>query len=384
MATMTIPTDEADLCAAIAEAIRAGDRLMIGGGLTKSDIGRPVKARALSTAGIRGIVDYDPAELVLTVRPGTLLTDVEALIAGERQMLAFEPYDHAPIFGRAAGNATIGGVVAAGVAGSRRVSAGGARDHLLGLRAVSGRGEMFVAGAKVVKNVTGYDIPKLATGSWGRLFALTELTLKVLPRPETSVTRFVSGLDAHTAVIAMAAAMGSQAAVAAAAHRPQSSGEPAITALRLEGFGSSVRARGVMLDALLSRYGMIDIAGEQEAAAFWAGVQTLSLLPQARTLWRVNVAPSKAAAFVEGLAALQPDWLMDWAGGLVWIAMDDAADAVRAAAAQAGGHATLIRADEPTRRAIPALPPLDRGLAALEERVRRAFDPAGIFETERF
>jgi glycolate oxidase FAD binding subunit len=384
MATMTVPADEADLCEAIAEAVQAGDRLMIGSGLTKADIGKPVDARALSMAGIRGIVDYDPAELVLTVRPGTSLADVETLIAGERQMLAFEPYDHAPIFRRAAGDATIGGVVAAGVSGSRRVSAGGARDHLLGVRAVSGRGEMFVAGAKVVKNVTGYDIPKLATGSWGRLFAMTELTLKVLPRPETSVTRFVSGLDARTAITAMATAMGSQAAVAAAAHRPPSVGHPAITAIRLEGFGSSVRARGAMLNALLSRYGAIDIANEQEATAFWKDMRTLWSLPQSRALWRVNLAPAQAGAFLDHLAGQQCDWLLDWAGGLVWIAIDDTGGAVRAAAALAGGHATLIRADEPTRMAMPALPPLDRGLAALEERVRRAFDPAGVFETGRF
>src|SRR3546814_532187 len=171
-------------------------------------------------------------------------------------MLAFDPFDHGPILGGTAGAATIGGVVAAGVSGSLRLSGGGARDHLLGLRAVSGRGEVFVAGAKVVKNVTGYDLPKLAAGSRGRLFAITEMTLKVLPRAPIAATRAIAGLDPAAAVSLMAAAMGSQAEVGAAAYLPAALNDgQSLTLLRLLGFGPSVAARCRMIESLLGARG---------------------------------------------------------------------------------------------------------------------------------
>lgn len=383
MTQLMSPTRESDIADAVADAQRGGERLMITGGGTKSGVGRAVEARALSLSGLAGIVDYDPPELVLTVLPGTPLAEIEALVAAERQMLAFEPFDHAAML-RGNGAATIGGVVAAGAAGSRRVSAGAARDHMLGFRAVNGRGEAFVAGAKVVKNVTGYDLPKLAAGSWGRLFALTELTLKVMPRPETSGTWFLAGLDPADAVAAMAAAMGSQSDVACAAHRPASAGTPALTAIRLEGFEPSVNARGAMLESLLARFGAAHRAPEAEAATYWADLRTLAPLGQTRDLWRINVAPSRGPAVVAALSDCGADWLMDWAGGLIWAAVTGRSAEVRAAAAAAEGHASLLRADAAIRAEISAFHPPAPGFARLEERVRRAFDPAGVFETGRF
>lgn len=384
MAEAACPACESDVADAVSDAVRAGEQLAITGGGSKAGMGRDVPGRALPMSGLAGVVDYDPAELVLAVRPGTPLAEVTTMVAGERQMLAFEPFDHGPVFGHESGAATIGGVVAAGVAGSRRVSAGGARDHLLGLRAVSGRGEIFVAGAKVVKNVTGFDLPKLAAGSWGRLFAMTELTLKMLPRPETMATLFLSHLDPQEAVQAMAAAMGSQAVVACAAHRPARDGEPALTALRLEGFAPSVAARVAMLDRVLTDYGPLHHAGEVEGEGFWAGIRTLALLPPAPALWRINVPPSAGAAVAAVMDRLGAAWLMDWAGGLIWAAVDGAGEEVRAAADRAGGHATLVRSSAQEGAIVPAFHPPAPGLAALEERVRRAFDPGGVFETGRF
>lgn len=376
-------TSETDIVDAIADTQRAGEKLAICGAGSKAAVGREVAARTLSLAGLAGVVDYDPPELVLTVRPGTPLAEIAALVAAERQMLAFEPFDHAAMLG-SAGAATIGGVVAAGAAGSRRVSAGGARDHMLGFRAVTGRGEAFVAGAKVVKNVTGYDLPKLAAGSWGRLFALTELTLKVMPRPETSGTWLVAGLDTARAVAAMAAAMGSQSDVACAAHRPAVGASPALTALRLEGFEPSVKARGAALEHLLAPFGGAFRADEATGHTYWADLHTLAPLGHERELWRINVAPSRGAAVTAALEACGADWLMDWAGGLIWAAVHGHGAEVRAAAAAAQGHATLLRADAATRAAVPAFHPPAPSLARLEERVRRAFDPDGLFETGRF
>jgi glycolate oxidase FAD binding subunit len=379
------PRDAAELCAAVADAAASGTRLAIRGGGSKDGIGGSVEESVrLDMAGFTGIVDYDPAELVLTVRAGTPLDEVQALVAGEGQMLAFDPFDHGPLFGRPAGAATIGGVVAAGVAGSQRVSSGSARDHLLGFTAVSGRGELLVAGARVVKNVTGYDLPKLAAGSWGRLFAMTELTLKVLPRPRVSATRMIAGLSPDDALRTMAAAMGSQAEIAAAAYVPDAGGGRSLTALRIQGFGPSVVARCAMIEALLGRYGPVDAPDEAAADALWADLRTLEPLPQGAPLWRINVPPSGARAV---LAAIEPGgapWLLDWAGGLIWTTFAGDPALIRAVAEQAGGHATLIRCAPEYGAGLPVFHPPSAGVAALEARIRRAFDPAGLFETGRF
>jgi glycolate oxidase FAD binding subunit len=242
------------------------------------------------------------------------------------------------------------------------------RDHLLGFKAVSGRGEAFVGGAKVVKNVTGYDLPKLAAGSWGRLFALTEVTLKVLPRPPEQVTLAADGRGAADAVALMAKALGSQADVAAAGS------VDGVTALRLEGFGPSVAARRALLEAMAP----LRALSQSEAEAFWAALK--NPLPDAAVLWRLSL-PSSRAAEVVG-KDLGP-WAMDWAGARVWLGSDDTA-AVRGAAEAAGGHAMLVRAPEALRRSVPALHPQPAPVMALEARVRRAFDPAGVFETGRF
>jgi len=262
---------------------------------------------------------------------------------------------------------------------------GSARDHLLGFRAVSGRGEPFVAGAKVVKNVTGYDLPKLAAGSWGRLFAITELTLKVLPRPRVQTTLLIEGLDAASAVRAMARAMGSPAEVAAAAHVPAGrNGAPSRTAFRVQGFGPSVVARAGMLGHLLAGFGVTRKLDGDAADRYWQALVDLSPLQPRSTLWRLHVPPSTAPAVVSALESLSAEWMMDWAGGLVWAAGANDAAAVRGIAAQAGGHATLVRAGDSMTQVPPAFHPPAAGLAALEERVRRAFDPAGVFETGRF
>ncbi len=378
------PTTEAELADAIAQAAGSGERLSIACGASKAAIGAAVPATTLDMTGFASVIDYDPAELVLTVGAGTPLGEIETLVASQGQMLAFAPFDHGPLFGAPAGRASIGGVVAAGVAGSQRLAFGGVRDHLLGFRAVSGRGQAFVAGAKVVKNVTGYDLPKLAAGSWGRLFALTEVTLKVLPRPRARATWLVEGLGPDDAVAAMATAMGSQAEVAAAAHLPESAHAAASTLLRVQGFGPSVDARGRMLADLLAPFGAVRRAEADEAASLWGDLRDLARFPADGMLWRVNVRATRAAGVVRALALPPSDWLMDWAGALIWLVFDGEPARVRRAAEEAGGHAMLVRAPAEARARIPALHPGTAAIALLEERVRRAFDPAGVFETGRF
>lgn len=364
---MLEPRDAADLAEIVADAASSGRKLELRGGGTKASFGAPREAELVSLAGLTGVVDYDPAELVLTVRAGTLLSEVQALVASEGQMLAFEPWGEP--------GATIGGTMAAGVAGSRRVTAGSARDHLLGLTAVSGRGEVFVAGARVVKNVTGYDLPKLMAGSWGRIGAMTELTVKVLPRPREVVTLAAHGLAPAAAHAAMACALGSNAEVSAAAALSDGT-----VLLRVAGFAPSVSARCAALPGLLAGYcGLERLA---DAAPLWQQAMTGEGLKGA-VRWDVHLPPRAAPALIAALHE-GAEWAMDWGGGRVWIATDAEDDAVRQLAAGLGGEARLIAAPAVMRAQVPAFHPRAKGVAALEARVRRAFDPAGVFVTSRF
>jgi glycolate oxidase FAD binding subunit len=364
---MLDPRDAQDLAQIITDAGARGTPLELRGGGTKADFGAPREAEVVSLTALTGVVDYDPAELVLTVRPGTPLADVQALVAAEGQMLAFEPYG--------APGATIGGAIAAAVAGSRRVTAGSARDHLLGFTAISGRGESFVAGAKVVKNVTGYDLPKLMAGSWGRLGAMTELTLKVLPAPRCTVTLMAEGLMAEAAHALMAAALGSNADVSAAAHLAYG-----ITLLRVAGFAPSVEYRCNALPKLMTAHGTFSRLDGAEAAPLWHEAMTGNALHGA-IRWRVHLPPRRAPELV---ARFGTQWAMDWGGGQVWIALDDTGTALREAAAALGGEAVLMQAPPEMRTRVPAFQPRAPGVMALEARVRRAFDPLGVFATARF
>lgn len=296
-------------------------------------------------------------------------------------MLAFDPFDHGPVFGNPPGRATLGGIVVAGISGPRRVSSGGVRDHLLGFEGVSGDGAAFKAGSRVVKNVTGFDLSKLIAGSWGRLVAVTSVTLKVLPRPPAQTTLLLPGLDPGNAIAAMARAMGSPAGIAAAAHLPDWQGAPA-TLLRVEGFEASVGARERSVNTLLAEFGRTQTLDEQTATALWDDIRTAAPLPDDRPLWRFVVAPGKAPAVVEVLG--DDPWLMDWAGGLLWAASNTQAATLRAAAEAAGGHAALIRGNEFLRASVPALHPPAPGVDAIETSLRRAFDPGRVFDSGRF
>lgn len=339
-------------------------------------------------AGFNKVIDYDPAELVLTVEPGVRLADLEPLLVKHNQMLAFEPFDFAGVTGAEPGKSTVGGIVGAGLAGSRRISAGGVRDHLLGFTAVNGAGEVFKAGGKVVKNVTGYDLPKLMAGSWGRLAVLAELTLKVLPRPSIVRTLALRGLSSNDALAAMTLAMRSQAEVAAASHLPPLHGNPALTAIRIEGFGPSVNAREGVLRRLLEPIAPVVVLEAQQAAAHWEGIETGAYIPAdaGPFLWRVSAPPAQGANILLSVDAFKGFGLLDWAGGLCWARMpaNVSPDFVRELAERAGGHAMLVDAPDEARAAIPALHPEPPAVTALSRRVRQAFDPTGVFETGRF
>ncbi len=366
------PQNIEEICGIVSDALAGGAKLEITGGGTRVEFGAPARqADQLSLKALSGIIDYDPAELVLTARAGTSLAELNEAVAARGQAFAFEPWGEA--------GSTIGGVVAAGVAGPRRVSAGSVRDHLLGFEAVSGRGEAFRAGAKVVKNVTGYDLPKLLCGSWGRLAVMTEVTLKVLPRAPERLTLLWRGLEDEAGFALMREAMRQPADVAAAAHIPG-----AYTLIRLDGVGPSVATRKAHLTTILCCHGTPEAVGEAQAQPLWAACQGGAALPPEPPLWRLSLPPRQALGAITPLLALGGQYLADWAGGLIWLSLAGHEDAIRRQAEQAGGHATLARAPAALRARIPALHPQAPGLEALSRRVRRAFDPLGVFETNRF
>lgn len=394
------PRDVQDVSDAILEAARKSEALEVRGGGSKQGIGCGGRAvRCLDLAECKGVIDYAPSELVITARAGTPLAQIEALIADEGQMLPFEPMDYGPLSGAPPGRATLGGVVAANTSGPRRIASGAARDHFLGFQAVSGRGEVFRAGGRVMKNVTGYDLPKLMAGSWGTLAVLTEVSMKVMPRPRTAATLLIAGLSDRTAAAAMSRAMGSSAVVTGAAHVPArlarllpvhslAAAGTSVTALRVEGFGPSVTVRLESLMVLCSKLGDIAVGDETDTRSLWRFLRDAGpLAGDDRPLWRISVAPSDGWKVPAALGNVAADWFFDWAGGLVWLAVPSSSDAsaprVRDAAARHGGHATLVRAPLSVRNAIGSFAPQSAGVAALCQRVKSMFDPNDVLNPGR-
>ena len=389
MTTLRPDTEEA-ACAAIAEAAASRIPLAVIGNGTKNAIGRPAQSeRTLSASRLTGITLYEPAELVVGARAGTPLAEVERTLAEGGQQLTFEPIDYRPLLG-SRGEPTIGGVAAANLSGPRRIQAGAARDSLIGVRFVNGRGEAVKNGGRVMKNVTGLDLVKLMAGSWGTLGFLTEVTFKVLPKPERAATLVLRGLDEAAAAAAMAAALGSPFEVTAAAHLPAGLGGGAHTILRLEGFAHSVDYRAGELRRMFRRHDL-DIVEGEASAAIWRSVRDVTPFAadaSDEAIWRVSTSPTKGHVLT-GLVAERLDcrWYYDWGGGLVWLAAaaegDAGATAIRAALATVGGHATLVRAPVEIRAAVDVFEPQSEPLRRLSAGIKGALDPAGVFSPGR-
>ncbi len=368
--------------AELAEMIAAADvPLEVIGTGSKRHLGRPVQAAAsLDMSGFTGVIAYEPEELILDVAAGTPLADVESMLGQRGQQLAFEPPDWSALLG-GTGSGTVGGLVACNLSGPRRLKAGAARDHVLGIHGVTGAGDLFKAGARVVKNVTGYDMPKLLTGSHGTLAALTSVILKVLPAPETEETVALTGFDDAQAVDAMSLAMQSACEVSGAAYVP---GEAVY--LRLEGIAPSVSYRRDLLGKVLKR--PIEVMAARSSAARWKAIRDAAMFAEnpRHPLWRISVAPSAAPGIIRRLKdRLDIRYLFDWAGGLIWLEVPPSPDASEALvrASFASGHATLIRAPEATRAAVDVFQPQAPALAALSGRVKEAFDPRHILNPGR-
>ncbi|HEX9447202.1 MAG TPA: FAD-linked oxidase C-terminal domain-containing protein, partial [Dongiaceae bacterium] len=348
----------------------------------------------------------------------TPMAELETALAAEHQMLAFEPGDWAPLYGRPAGSGTLGGALACNLAGPRRIKAGAARDHFLGFTAVNGRGQIYKGGGPVVKNVTGYDLPKLLAGSFGTLSVMTEVTIKVLPRPEKQRTVLIFGETPDTANRTMTAALGSTYDVSGASYLPAvlalgsrvdlvSQAGMSVTALRIEGSGPSADHRCAALRRLFA--GQTEELHSMRSSVFWREIRDVVPFTKDTTthLWCLSVPPASGArvladltARIDGLQAF-----LDWGGGLLWLSVPsvprteatdaDSTDAnpadanstetcaamIRQVLAPWGGHATLMRAPDDLRRRVAVFAP---GAAeALMRQVKQAFDPAGILNAGR-
>ena len=398
MTTFTLTTAQEVLELVRWAAAEEASLEVIGHG-SKRGIGRPVQTEhVLDLSPLSGVTLYEPEELVLSARAGTPISEIETLLSKQNQQLAFEPMDYGPLLGGESGRGTIGGALCANLSGPRRIKAGAARDHVLGVNAVSGRGEAFKSGGRVVKNVTGYDLSKGLAGSWGTLAVVTDVTFKVLPAAETEKTLILSGLDDAEAAAAMSEAMGSSAEASGAAHLPEGvagrflSGAlagAARTVLRVEGVAPSVDYRIDLLARLLKPWSTAELIERQESQALWREIRDCHPFADGTqaAVWRVSMAPTEGHKMVDAFRrAAGANAYYDWQGGLVWLRMeaDPEAEILRRATAHfGGGHATLARAAPAVRAAIPVFQPQPLALAALSARLKEQFDPRNILNPGR-
>jgi len=360
------PRSEAELAELIASApspfsIRGGGTRLLASG----------DAPGLETSALKGISLYEPGALTLVAQAGTPLADIEKTLDGENQRLAFEPPDLRGVLGTK-GNSTIGGIAASNASGPRRISVGACRDFMLGVRFVDGRGDAIKNGGRVMKNVTGYDLVKLMSGAHGTLGVLSEVSMKVLPKPEMQLCLRIPTQTPESAVKAMSAALGSPFEVSGAACDLDGS-----VLLRVEGFEASVRYRAAQLCEKLKNFGEIETLDDQtQCTAIWQGIRDLQgFVGTSGDLWRISVKPSDAPHV---LTALRPsNALLDWGGGLIWAEMPigtNARDKLNVA-----GHATLVRASAETFTKISRFHPEAAPLAKISKGLRAQFDPKGLF-----
>lgn len=279
------PTTEAQACAVVASIVEARVPLAIRGGGTRTGLGRPDNAvSTISSSGLNGITLYEPAEMVIGAKAGTPLKLIEETLAARGQMLPFEPMDHRALLGTE-GEPTIGAIAAGNISGPRRINAGAARDSLIGIKLINGRGELVKSGGRVMKNVTGLDLVKLVAGSFGTLGFLTEVTFRVLPRPERVATLIWEGLSDEAAVALLSGALGSPFEPMAAAHLPAGIGaEEPRTLLRLENFSASISYRAAELARLLKAHGRPELVEGRASEALWREVRDASFSPARRRL----------------------------------------------------------------------------------------------------
>lgn len=394
--------DAEDLKEAVASATESSTRFDVQGHGSRKDLGRPTDAdQVLSLAPMAGITTYEPDELVLMAKAATPLKDIVQTLDKAGQMLAFDPplgalnHDHA--------QGTIGGVMATNLSGPRRLVAGAARDYLLGFHAISGRGEAFQSGSRVMKNVTGYDLSKLMAGSYGTLAVMHDLTIKTMPKPEDAKCLLIMAKSIADAGEAVRQAFASSYEPSAAAIIPPSAAvfsshkalketpqNCAAAVIRVEGFSVSTQDRMIALSDLLKSYGDQVKLDKDDADIIHAELRERSILPEQtnRVIWKISCPPASGATILNDLIK-RPNCraFADWAGGLIWVShpagADSGAKALRDMVAPHGGHVSLIDAPLSIRSNLDVFHPQPKPLYELSKRVKASFDPLKLLNPGR-
>jgi len=391
------PNTSAEIKNAILDALSRDCALAICGGGSKAGLGGEVNSDwVLNTSNLKGILDYEPNELVLTARAGTSISEIDAVLKEAGQHLSFEPPDWQLFLGNEGSIQTLGGVIASNFSGPRRIATGAARDFFLGLEMVTGRGEIIKSGGKVVKNVTGYDLCKLLAGSYGTLGVLTEVTVKCQPLSEKVRTVLVLNLSEKQAIEVMSDALNSHLSITGAAHLPKTiavksranyvgQAGTSITALRIEGVEVSVIERCKELSKRMSVFGTVEELHYHNSKNLWEEIANIYYFcDNLEPVWRVSIPPYSGADFVEALRReMNVEVYFDWGGGLVWVQLlehkeEEGGSEMRALALKHGGHAALVRAGNVKLMRTPFFEVQDPGIAWLNQQIKQSFDPKGI------
>jgi glycolate oxidase FAD binding subunit len=363
---------EADIVDAVRTARAARLPFEIVGAGSKRNFGRPIASSAnlLEVGSLTGIVAYEPEELIITVLPGTPVAELECALDEKGQRLGFDPPDWGPLFGSAPAIGTIAGAVSTDASGPARVRYGTVRDQLLGIRAVNGLGEAFKAGGKVVKNVTGFDIPKLVCGAFGTLCVLSELTLRVFPKPSRSLTLAIRDIEPEGGFALLRKVWASPLEATGLGYCAGS------VVVRLEGEGEALAEKVSMLKSLCGSH----VPESADSETFRTIADGGVFLNSSEDVWRLSIPPSQALAVIERIG--KSPWVGDCAGGVLWVATNDH-QLVRDLARVAGGRATLLRADATMRAVVGVFEAEDQVRAQLTRAVKAAFDPLGLFNPDR-
>jgi glycolate oxidase FAD binding subunit len=395
---IVVARDEAEIADAVLAALDDKSPFEIVSSGSKRDFGRPVSAeRILDVSAVKGLIKYEPEELVVSAHAATPLKEIEAVLAEKKQMLGFEPVDFSAVFGGDAGRATLAGTIATNACGARRVKAGAVRDHVIGCRFVNGSGEAIKAGGSVIKNVTGFDVPKLMCGAFGTLGVLTELTLRVVPLPARTVTfaLAMSSPEAGLRALRQAAALPvdptglaylPEAALKAsvAARAGSFAGAAGISVIRLEGAMNALTEKLAILHQTFTGFDAATFNDAVTAGLFREISGGSLFVSRATDIWRLCVPSSAAREAVDKSGA--EFWYADWAGGLLWLGLtgdEDTATRLRAITARLGGHATLMRASSEARETLSVFEPEAPTRAGLTRTVKAAFDPHRLLNRDR-
>ncbi len=367
-----IVTNEAEVVDAVRAARERHRTLEIVAGGTKRAFGRPTQCdEILDVSSLRGIASYQPEELLLTALPGTPVAEINELLAANKQRLGFDPCDWGPLLGAKANAGTVGGAISADVCGPAAVRYGRVRDQLLGYRAVNGLGEAYKAGGKVVKNVTGFDLPKLMCGAFGSLGVLTEVTLRVFPKPSLSRVFAVKGLGPADGFALLRKIWSSPLEATGLAYFDGTA------FIRLEGERQPLAEKEVLLRAMTGD--LIDVEDDDGGLRRFGDGAAIAAAPH--DIWLLNLPPANAPDAVRELGAHA--WFGDRAGGALWIGVANSDSGIHDIGARLGGSAILLRASEDTRSRVPVFPPETPARGALTRAVKAAFDPLGLFNPGR-